>query len=91
MKLCAEDTPVENELSESDDLQTRPVADYVLACRSYLSKAQMERVTAIIQKIQPEIPVFVAVMQKSNVQPLGRLVSPTLAFYCKLLLLVYCE
>jgi len=91
VKLCAEDTPVENELSESDDLQTRPVADYVLACRSYLSKAQMERVTAIIQKIQPEIPVFVAVMQKRNVQPLGRLVSPTLAFYCKLLLLVYCE
>ena len=71
MKLCAEDTPVENELSESDDLQTRPVADYVLARRSYLSKAQMERVTAIIQKIQPEIPVFVAVMQKRNIQPPG--------------------
>jgi beta-glucosidase-like glycosyl hydrolase len=91
VKLCAEDTPVENELFESDDLQTRPVADYVLARRNYLSKEQMERVTAIIQKIQPEIPVFVAVMQKSNVQPLGSLVSPTLAFYCKLLLLVYCE
>ncbi|XP_066335955.1 B3 domain-containing protein Os03g0619600-like [Miscanthus floridulus] len=70
----SEGTPVENELSESDDIQTRPVADYVLARRSYLSKAQMERVTAIIQKIQPEIPVFVAVMQKRNVQPLGRLV-----------------
>lgn len=91
MKLCAEDTPVENELFESDDLQTRPVADYVLARRSYLSKAQMERVTAIIQKIQPEIPVYVAIMQKSNLQHNGRLVSPTLAFYCKLLLLVYCE
>lgn len=81
---------MENEPFESDDLQTRPVADYVLARRSYLSKAQMERVTAIIQKIQPEIPVFVAIMQKCNVQPMGRVVSPTLDF-CKLLLLVYCE
>jgi len=74
-----------------DTMSENVSLEYVLACRSYLSKAQMERVTAIIQKIQPEIPVFVAVMQKSNVQPLGRLVSPTLAFYCKLLLLVYCE
>ncbi|OEL18169.1 B3 domain-containing protein [Dichanthelium oligosanthes] len=65
----SEDSPSENKSCESDDLQTPPRADYVLLPRSYLSEAQEERVIALIQDIQPECTVFVAVMQKSHVEP----------------------
>ncbi|CAL4943239.1 unnamed protein product [Urochloa decumbens] len=70
----AEDIPSAKNSSESDDLQESsraPKADYVLSYRSYLSEAQKERVMAFIQEIQPKITVFVAVMQKRNVQPPG--------------------
>jgi hypothetical protein len=56
---------------ESDDLQAPPKADYVLSYRSILSEAQKERVIAFIQDIQPKVTVYVAVMQKRNVQPPG--------------------
>ncbi|XP_062211815.1 B3 domain-containing protein Os03g0619600-like [Phragmites australis] len=64
-----EDIPSENESSEPDDLQTPLGSGYVLSQRSYLSEAQKERVIALIQEIQPESTVFVAVMRKSHVQP----------------------
>ncbi|KAL6637437.1 hypothetical protein ACP70R_025009 [Stipagrostis hirtigluma subsp. patula] len=64
-----EDIPSENESSESDDIQTE--ADYVLSCRSYLSEEQKERVISLIQEIEPEITVLVAVLQRSHVQPPG--------------------
>ncbi|WVZ59850.1 hypothetical protein U9M48_009943 [Paspalum notatum var. saurae] len=60
-----------NDSLESDDLQPPPRADYVLSYRSYLSGAQKKRVVSFIQEIQPEITVFVAIMQKRNVQPPG--------------------
>lgn len=61
--------PSENESFESDDLQTPTRPDYVLSHKSYLSEAQQERVIALIQDIQPESTVFVAVMKKSHVEP----------------------
>ncbi|XP_021318275.1 B3 domain-containing protein Os03g0619600 isoform X1 [Sorghum bicolor] len=64
-----EDIPSENKSSESDDLQTPLRQHYVLSRRNYLSKAQEERVIALIQEIQPESTAFVAVMRKSHVQP----------------------
>ncbi|XP_062209351.1 B3 domain-containing protein Os03g0619600-like [Phragmites australis] len=64
-----EDIPSENKYFESDDLQIPLGADYVLSQRSYLSKAQKARVIALIQEIQPESTVFVAIMRKSHVQP----------------------
>ncbi|CAN6317579.1 unnamed protein product [Urochloa humidicola] len=70
-KNKAEDIPSAKYSLESDDLQAAPKADFVLSYRSYLSEAQKERVMAFIQKIQPKITVFVAVMQKRNVQPPG--------------------
>ncbi|KAL6637439.1 hypothetical protein ACP70R_025011 [Stipagrostis hirtigluma subsp. patula] len=64
-----EDIPSENESFESDDLQTSPGAGYVLSRNSYLSEAQEKKVLAVIQEIQPESTVFVAVMRKCHVQP----------------------
>ncbi|CAN6292677.1 unnamed protein product [Urochloa humidicola] len=64
-----EDIPSENESFESDDLQTPPGADYVISCRSHLSEEQKDRVIALIQDIQPEITVYIAVMQKCHVHP----------------------
>ncbi|KAJ1294517.1 hypothetical protein BS78_01G152100 [Paspalum vaginatum] len=64
-------TPSENESFESYDLLTPTRADYVLSHGSYLSEAQHEKVIALIQEIQPECTVFVAVMKKSHVQPRG--------------------
>ncbi|KAL6893503.1 hypothetical protein ACP4OV_007601 [Aristida adscensionis] len=64
--------PSENESFESDHLPTPLGVDYVLLSqRSYLSEAQKDRVRALIQEIQPESTVFVAVMRKCNVQLRG--------------------
>uniref|UniRef100_K4AJW8 TF-B3 domain-containing protein n=1 Tax=Setaria italica TaxID=4555 RepID=K4AJW8_SETIT len=67
-----EDTPSRNKSFESgDDLQTPPRDGYVLSCRRYLSEAQKGKVIALIQKIKPEVTVFVSIMRKSNVQTSG--------------------
>lgn len=63
--------PSANYSLESDDLQALPKAEYVLSYRSILSEAQKERVIAFIQEIRPKVTVYVAVMQKRNVQPPG--------------------
>ncbi|KAG0548525.1 hypothetical protein BDA96_01G174000, partial [Sorghum bicolor] len=65
-----EDIPSENESFESDDLQA-PGADYIVSHRTYLSQEQKERVTLLIQEIQPKTTVYIAVMRKSNVHPLA--------------------
>ncbi|CAL4943237.1 unnamed protein product [Urochloa decumbens] len=72
-----EDIPSENESFESDDLQTPPGADYVISCRSHLSEEQKDRVIALIQEIQPEITVYVAVMRKCHVHPPAPFVAIT--------------
>ncbi|KAK8444610.1 hypothetical protein SEVIR_9G164900v4 [Setaria viridis] len=72
-----DDIPSENESFESDDLQTPPGADYVISCRSHLSEEQKERVIALIQEIQPEITVYIAVMQKCHVHPPNPFVAIT--------------
>lgn len=69
--FTAEDIPSAEYSSESDDLQVPAKDDYVLSYRSYLSEVQKERVITFIQEIQPKVTVFVAVMQKRNVQPPG--------------------
>ena len=70
MSICAgEDIPCEEESFESDDLQKPPGADYIISCRSHLSEEQKERVIALIEEIEPEIDVYVAVMLKCNVHP----------------------
>ncbi|XP_066386368.1 B3 domain-containing protein Os03g0619600-like isoform X4 [Miscanthus floridulus] len=63
-----EDIPSENESFESDDLQA-PGADYIVSHRTYLSQEQKERVTLLIQEIQPKTTVYIAVMRKSHVHP----------------------
>ncbi|XP_066359988.1 B3 domain-containing protein Os03g0619600-like isoform X2 [Miscanthus floridulus] len=64
----SEDIPSENESFESDDLQA-PGADYIVSHRTYLSQEQKERVTLLIQEIQPKTTVYIAVMRKSHVHP----------------------
>uniref|UniRef100_K4A8R0 TF-B3 domain-containing protein n=1 Tax=Setaria italica TaxID=4555 RepID=K4A8R0_SETIT len=61
----------ENKSFETDDLQTNPGPDYVLSRGSYLSEAQEERVIALIQEIQPESTVYVAVMRKCHIEQPG--------------------
>uniref|UniRef100_A0A0D9VWB4 TF-B3 domain-containing protein n=1 Tax=Leersia perrieri TaxID=77586 RepID=A0A0D9VWB4_9ORYZ len=55
-------SPSEHESVESADLQTSQ-EPYILLHFSYLSDVQKERVDALIQKIQPKITVFVAIMR----------------------------
>ncbi|RLN16348.1 hypothetical protein C2845_PM02G07440 [Panicum miliaceum] len=62
-----EDNLSENESFQLDDLQTNPGPNYVLSRGSYLSKAQEGRVMALIQEIQPESTVYVAVMRKCHI------------------------
>ncbi|TVU46107.1 hypothetical protein EJB05_05625 [Eragrostis curvula] len=69
MEDSGDDTPSENGSLESDDFQAPRMADYVLPLRSYLSEAQKDRVIAHIQEIKPGITVFVAIMQRTHVQP----------------------
>jgi hypothetical protein len=63
--------PSENVSLASNDLQSPLGADYVLSYRTYLSKAQKERVMTLIQEIQPEFTVYIATMRKTSVQPPG--------------------
>ncbi len=52
---------------ELDDPQMPPGRNYVLSRWTSLSEAQEEKVDMLVQDIQPEIPVFVAIMKHSNV------------------------
>ena len=53
---------------ELDDVRQTPCAglDYVLSRRGHLSGAQGERVTRLLQDVQAETPVFVAIMKMST-------------------------
>ncbi|KQK14153.1 B3 domain-containing protein Os03g0619600 isoform X2 [Brachypodium distachyon] len=63
-------TVISSPSEESDDVCTPPGHDYVLSRWSYLAEAQKEKVVMLIRKVQPRSRVFVAIMRKSNVQPL---------------------
>ncbi|GJN24056.1 hypothetical protein PR202_gb11767 [Eleusine coracana subsp. coracana] len=65
-----------SESSESDDLETPAETNYVISRRSCLSEPEKERVITFIQEIQPEVTVFVAIMQKSHVQPPAAFMMP---------------
>ncbi|GJM95905.1 hypothetical protein PR202_ga12693 [Eleusine coracana subsp. coracana] len=65
-----------SESSESGDLVTPAETNYVISRRSCLSEAEKERVIAFIQEIQPGVTVFVAIMQKSHVQPPAAFMMP---------------
>lgn len=81
MAICTgEDISSESESYESDDLQTFPVEDYVISCRSHLSQEQKERVIALIQEIQPDITIYVAIMKKSHVHPPDPFVVSSILF-----------
>nr|XP_051206123.1 B3 domain-containing protein Os03g0620400-like [Lolium perenne] len=68
-KESGEDSALECDSSESDDVQTPPEHDYVLSLRSYLSEKQKEKVVMLLRNIQPRTPAFVAIMKKSSVEP----------------------
>ncbi|KAG8062768.1 hypothetical protein GUJ93_ZPchr0003g16978 [Zizania palustris] len=52
---------------EQDGSQTTSGPDYVLSSRDSLSQAQEEKVARLVHDIRPEIPVFVAIMKRSNI------------------------
>ncbi|CAD6213652.1 unnamed protein product [Miscanthus lutarioriparius] len=60
-----------SEESGEDTVSENESLEYVLACRSYLSKAQKKRVMKLIQEIQPEFTIFISIMRRNNVQPPG--------------------
>ncbi|XP_047085197.1 B3 domain-containing protein Os03g0619800-like [Lolium rigidum] len=64
-----EDSALECDSSESDDVQTPPEHDYVLSLRSYLTEEQKEKVVMLLRNIQPRTLAFVAIMKKSSVEP----------------------
>ncbi|KAJ1294511.1 hypothetical protein BS78_01G151700 [Paspalum vaginatum] len=67
-RKAARITRIASSSEESDESQTNLGPVYVLSRMSYLSEEQEEEVDEVIKKIQPEVPVFVAVMKPSNVK-----------------------
>ncbi|OQU91353.1 hypothetical protein SORBI_3001G165801 [Sorghum bicolor] len=69
----------ENTISKNVSLK------YVLAYRSYLSKAQNKRVMKLIQEIQPEFTIFISIMRRNNVAPPGPfLIKPQMSLLRRL-------
>ncbi|KAL5219616.1 hypothetical protein ABZP36_020300 [Zizania latifolia] len=64
----SESSASEHESSyEQDDPHTPSGPDYVLSRGVSLSKVQEQKVARLVHNIRPEIPVFVAIMKRSNV------------------------
>jgi hypothetical protein len=59
------------ESTESDHVKAFSEVNYVLSGRCYLTAEQQEKIAAIVKKIQPEIPILVAQMKKSNIKRLS--------------------
>uniref|UniRef100_A0ACD5X692 Uncharacterized protein n=2 Tax=Avena sativa TaxID=4498 RepID=A0ACD5X692_AVESA len=73
--LSGEDSPYEHEPSESDDGATlKPL--YVLSGQCYVTEEHEEEIVALVQEIQPEMPLLVAMMMKPDVKPYPDLVIP---------------
>uniref|UniRef100_A0ACD5ZYA9 Uncharacterized protein n=1 Tax=Avena sativa TaxID=4498 RepID=A0ACD5ZYA9_AVESA len=66
--LSGEDSPSEHESSDSDD-HTLSEPLYVLSGQCDVTEEQEANIVALVQEIQPEMPLLVAVMKKPNVIP----------------------
>ncbi|KAM0891642.1 hypothetical protein ACQ4PT_026280 [Festuca glaucescens] len=66
--FTAEDNPSADESLELDDFQMLP-KDCVLSGRCGLTVAQKANIHAFVAEFQPEIPVLVVLMKKTNVEP----------------------
>ncbi|KAM0891641.1 hypothetical protein ACQ4PT_026280 [Festuca glaucescens] len=64
----SEDNPSADESLELDDFQMLP-KDCVLSGRCGLTVAQKANIHAFVAEFQPEIPVLVVLMKKTNVEP----------------------
>ncbi|CAM0875869.1 unnamed protein product [Alopecurus aequalis] len=76
--LSGEDSP-----SESDD-HTLSMPLYVLSAQCYVTEQQEAKIVALVQKIQPEMPLLVAMMKKTNIKSYPDLVIPkdyTVAYF----------
>ncbi|OEL18084.1 hypothetical protein BAE44_0020897, partial [Dichanthelium oligosanthes] len=59
------------ESTQSDHVKASTELNYVLSDRCYLTAEQEEKIAALVKKIQPDIPVLVAQLKKSNVKNLN--------------------
>uniref|UniRef100_A0ACD5XFX8 Uncharacterized protein n=1 Tax=Avena sativa TaxID=4498 RepID=A0ACD5XFX8_AVESA len=64
---CSEDNPSTDESMELDDQMLSK--DYILSGRCGLTVAHEAKIQALVAEIQPKIPVLVALMKKTNVEP----------------------
>ncbi|KAF7047915.1 hypothetical protein CFC21_056768 [Triticum aestivum] len=71
----SEDSPYEHESSESDD-QTLPTPLYVLSGKCYVTEEDEANIVELVQEIQPEMPLLVAMMRKPSVKPYPDVVIP---------------
>ncbi|XP_051179444.1 B3 domain-containing protein Os03g0619800 [Lolium perenne] len=68
LEESGDDSPSEDDSFESEDHRAPQGPGYALSLGSCLSGVQYEKVTALIQTIQPETAVFVALMIQRDVQ-----------------------
>ncbi|CAM0875864.1 unnamed protein product [Alopecurus aequalis] len=73
--FSGEESPYEHESSESDD-RALPKPPYVLSGQCYVTEEHEEKIAALVQETQPEIPLLVAMMTKPNLKPYPDLVIP---------------
>jgi hypothetical protein len=71
--LAEEENPSLDDSLESDDRQML-LDDYVISQHCDVTEAHELEIRALVENIQPEIPVLVALMKKSNVMQHRRLV-----------------
>jgi hypothetical protein len=77
--LIGEDSPSEYGSIRSDDQETSSEVRYILPSRCQLDEEDEVGIDALVAKIQPEIPLLVVQMKKSNVNgPQATLVTPIL-------------
>ena len=76
--LTGEDSLSGYESTESDLVKAFSKLNYILSGRCYLPTEQDEKIAAIVKKIQPEIPILVAQMKKSNIKRLSARALSTL-------------
>jgi hypothetical protein len=69
--LTGEDGLSGYESTQSDHVKEFSELNYVLSGRCYLTAEQEEKIAALVKKLQPEIPVLVAQLKKSNVKRLN--------------------
>uniref|UniRef100_A0ACD6A5F7 Uncharacterized protein n=1 Tax=Avena sativa TaxID=4498 RepID=A0ACD6A5F7_AVESA len=73
--LSGEDSPYEHDSSESDDASL-PDPLYVLSGQFYVTEEHKEKIVALVQETQPEMPLLLAMMRKPNLKPYPDLIIP---------------